>query len=136
MEPNETNPLKDGALTENSRGLGTVTMKMIKERAIEIAAMNGRGASELKPTDYVAANQELTGQPSVTPEEAALEDAPESERWDPVPGSTGQKTPATPSEDEDEEGRSDNEKLVDEGINAAENDNAEQAAKDAAENNL
>jgi osmotically-inducible protein OsmY len=52
----------------------------------------------------------------------ALESAPESERWDPVPGSTGHKVPAAPSADEDEEGRSDNERLVEEGIAGAEHD--------------
>ena len=41
---------------------------------------------------------------------------PEAERWDPVPGSEGRKAPVAPSADEDEEGRSDNERLVDEGM--------------------
>jgi hypothetical protein len=137
METNpETNPLKEGALTENSKGIGTVTLKMIKDRAIEIAWLNGRGASELKPADYVAAKQELTGQPVMEPDEAALEDAPESERWDPVPGSAGHKIPAAASEEEDEEGRSDNEKLVEEGVSEAEEDHARQAGKDAAEKDL
>jgi len=135
METNP-NPLKDGALTENSKGLGTVTVKMIKDRAIEIAWMNGRGAHELKPADYVEAKRELTGQPEVEPQEDALESAPESERWDPVPGSTGHKAPVPDGEDEDEEGRSDNEKLVDEGVSGAEDDQARQAAKDAAKKDL
>ena len=129
-DPPETNPLKEGALTENSKGLGTVTPKMIKDRAIEIAWMNGRQARELKPSDYVAAKQELTGEPEAEPQEDILESAPESERWDPVPGSTGQKVPVAAGEDEDAEGRSDNEKLVDEGIGGAERlDLARQAAE-------
>ena len=132
----ETNPLKDGALTENSKGLGTVTLKMIKDRAIEIAWINGRGANELRPVDYVEANRELTGQPEADPQEAALETAPESERWDPVPGSTGGKVPVAAGEDEDEEGRSDNEKLVEEGVSGAESDLAREAAKDAAQKDL
>ncbi|MDR3460344.1 MAG: hypothetical protein P4N60_23180 [Verrucomicrobiae bacterium] len=132
----ETNPLKDGALTENSNGLGTVTLKMIKDRAIEIAWMSGRPAHELKPSDYVEAKRELTGRSEVTPQEEAIDEAPESERWDPVPGSTGGKVPVAPGEDEDEEGRSDNEKLVDEGVGEADSDQARQAAKDAEKKDL
>ncbi|HSY18115.1 MAG TPA: hypothetical protein VK815_07265 [Candidatus Acidoferrales bacterium] len=132
----ETNPLKDGALTDNSKALGTVTLKMIKDRAIEIAWTNGRGANELRPVDYVEANRELTGQPEADPQEAALEAAPESERWDPVPGSTGGKVPVAAGEDEDEEGRSDNEKLVEEGIAGAESDLAREAAKDEVKKDL
>ncbi len=45
-----------------------------------------------------------------------LESAPESERWNPVPGSSGQKAPSTPSDDEDEDGRSTKERLVTEGF--------------------
>ena len=131
MEPMETNEENEDARPEQPSAAGTPTTKMIKDRAIEIAWMNGRGASELKPADYVAAKLELTGEPAVAPDETVLEDVPESKRWDPVPGSTGQKAPVTPSVDEDEEGRSDNEKMVDEGMNAAENDNAKQAEQDA-----
>lgn len=131
----ETNPLKEGALTENSKPLGTVTQKMIKDRAIEIAWVNGRGANELKPSDYVEANRTLTGQPDADPKEAILEAAPESERWDPVPGSTGGKVEVAAGEDEDEEGRSDNEKLVEEGASGAEADHRLQAENDEAEKN-
>jgi hypothetical protein len=70
------------------------------------------------------------------PAETLLETAPESERWDPVPGSTGHKMPAAPSADEDEEGRSDNERLVDEGIAEAELDQSLQATKAAARKDL
>jgi len=71
----------------------------------------------------------LTGEPDIDPKEAILEAAPESERWDPVPGSTGHKVPSAPSEDEDEEGRSDNERLVEEGIAGAELDKMRQASR-------
>jgi hypothetical protein len=36
------NPLKQGILTENSAGIGTVTRKMVRERAVELAVINGR----------------------------------------------------------------------------------------------
>ena len=117
-----TNPLKQGALTDNSAGLGTVTQRMVRARAAELALANGRSAQEASNGDREEARRGLTGDPETNSNETILESAPESDRWDPVHGSTGGKTPATPSEDEDEEGRSDNETLVDEGIAGAEQD--------------
>jgi hypothetical protein len=128
MKPN---PLKDGVLTENSAGIGTVTRKMVRERAVELAVMDDRSAQEVSKSDWQQAKRELTGQPDMDPKEAMLESAPESERWDPVPGSTGHKVSSAPIEDEDEEGRSDNERLVDEGIAGAELDQMDQATRAA-----
>ena len=128
----KTNPLKEGALTENSAGIGTVTQKIVRERAVELAVINGRSAQEVSKSDWDQAKRELTGASDTDPKEAALESAPESERWDPLPGSTGHKVPAAPSDDEDEEGRSDNERLVEEGIAGAEHDQMLQAARKAA----
>ena len=129
MKPN---PLKDGVLTENSAGIGTVTRKMVRERAVELAVMDDRSAQEVSKSDWQQAKRELTGQPDMDPKDAILESAPESERWDPVPGSTGGKVRVAPSEDEDEEGRSDNERLVDEGIAEAELDQMDRATQAAA----
>ena len=125
------NPLKDGALTENSAGIGTVTRKMVRERAVELAVINGRSMREVSESDWEQAKSELTGEPDMASKETTIESAPESERWDPVPSSTGQKVPVAPNEDEDDEGRSDNERLVDEGIAGAEHDQERQAAKAA-----
>jgi hypothetical protein len=102
------NPLKDGNISENSHGIGTVSA-----------------------ADFEQARQELTGEPDMAPQAETLESAPESERWDPVSGSTGQKVPPAPSDDEDEEGRSDNERLVEEGIAGAEHDHLIQAARES-----
>ena len=124
------NPLKEGALTESSAGIGTVTRKMVRERAVELAAINGRLAHEASKSDWEQARRELTGNSDVDSKEAVLESAPESERWDPIHGSAGHKMPIAPSEDEDEEGRSDNERLVDEGIGEAELDQRRQAARE------
>ena len=126
-----TNPLKDGVLTENSAGVGTVTPKMVQQRAAELAAIDGRPEQDVSTSECEEARRELTGEPDMEPGEAALESAPESERWDPVPGSTGRKALAAPSEDEDEEGRSDNERLVEEGVAEAEHDQRVQAARAA-----
>ncbi|MGD0351764.1 MAG: hypothetical protein ABSB84_15825 [Verrucomicrobiota bacterium] len=124
----KTNPLKEGVLTENSAGLGTVTRKMVRERAVELAVINGRSAQEMSKSDWEQAKRELTGDSDTDANEAALELAPESERWDPVPGSEGHKVPVASGEDEDDEGRSDNERLVDEGIAGAEHDQTRQAS--------
>jgi hypothetical protein len=127
----KTNPLKEGTLTENSAGIGTVTPKMVRQRAVELAVIDGRLAQGVSKSQCEEARRELTGEPDTDQEEAVLESAPESERWDPVPGSTGHKVPAAPSDDEDDEGRSDNERLVEEGVAEAEHDQMVQAARAA-----
>jgi len=125
----KNNPLKQGVLTENAEGIGTVSRKMVRERAVEIAVINGRSAQEASKSDWDQAKLELTGEADIDPQEAILESAPEAERWDPVPGSTGHKAPETASEDEDDEGQSDSTMLVEEGIGEAEHDQRLQAAR-------
>jgi hypothetical protein len=132
----KTNPLKEGALTENSVGIGTVTRDMVHMRAAELAVIGGRSPNHPTMSDFAQAKRELTGEPDIDPKDAILESAPESERWDPLPGSTGHKAPVAASEDEDEEGRSDNERLVDEGIAEAELDQSRQATQAAAKKDL
>ena len=127
------NALNEGLLTEHSGGIGTVTRAMVRERAVELAIINGRSAQEVSKSDWDRAKQELTGESDADPNEAAIESAPESERWDPVPGSPGHKVPVAPSADEDDEGRSDNERLVEEGIEGAEHDQMRQATGDLQE---
>ena len=117
-------------MTENSAGLGTVTRKMVRTRAAELAVINGRSAHEASKSDRQQAQRELTGDSDTDPSEAVLEAASESERWDPVHGSTGHKVPVAPSDDEDDEGRSDNERLVDEGIAGAEHDQRRRATSE------
>ena len=55
---------------------------------------------------------------------------PESERWDPVPGSTGRKARESEGEDEDSEGRSESAQLFEEGVSEAEHDQMFRAAKE------
>jgi hypothetical protein len=57
----KTDPLKQGALSENSAGIGTVTPEMVRERAIELAVINGRSAQEVSALDLEQAKRELTG---------------------------------------------------------------------------
>jgi hypothetical protein len=132
----KTNPLKDGVISENSTGVGTVTRKMVKARAAELAIIDGHLSGEATMSHFAQAKRELTGVPGMDPRDAILESASESERWDPVPGSTGQKVPTAPSEDEDEEGRSDNERLVEGGIAEASIEQSFQATKAAAKKDL
>lgn len=127
----KTNPLKDGALIKNSVGIGTVTESMLRERAIELAVQDGRTALEVSKSDWDQARQELRGTSTGETNQEILESAPESERWDPVPGTSGHKVAPAPSEDEDEDGRSDNQKLVEEGVAEAEEDHERQASRDA-----
>jgi hypothetical protein len=123
------NPLNKGILTENASGIGTVTPEMVEARARELAAIAGRVPSQPSQVDYEQAKRELTGEPDTNAQEAALESMPESERWDPVPGSTERHAPDSLGEDEDNEGRSESAQLVEEGIKEAEHDQMLQAAR-------
>ena len=115
-------------MSEDSNGIGTVTRRMVRERAVELALINGRSPEDVSKSDWEQAKRELTGGLDTDPKTAILEAAPESERWNPVPGSTGHKVPVAASEDEDDEGRSDNERLVEEGAAEAEQDELHQAS--------
>jgi hypothetical protein len=130
------NPLKDGVISENSAGIGTVTRQMVRTRAAELAVIDGLLSSAATKSHFAQAKRELTGVQDEDTNDAILESAPESERWDPVPGSTGGKVRVAPSEDEDEEGRSDNERLVEGGIAEAEIEQSFQATKAAAKKDL
>lgn len=128
----EQNSLTKGILTENSIGIGTVTREMVLKRAHELAMINGHSPNHVLESEFEQAKRELTGGSDIDPKEAALESVPESERWDPVPGSTGHKAPESSDEDEDNEGRGEDERLVEEGVNEAEHDQMLQAARAAA----
>ena len=124
-------PLNEAALIINSTGVGTVTHKMVRERAVELAVIDGRTEQEVSKSDWEQAKRELTGGSDMDPKEALLETAPESERWDPVPGSTGHIMTVPSVDGEDDEGRGFTERLVEEGMLEAEHDQMLQAAKKA-----
>ena len=125
----KTDPSKEAALIINYTGIGTVSRKMVRERATELALINGRSVQDVSATDWEQAKRELTGGSDIDPKEALLEAAPESERWDPLPGSTGHIVPAASIDGEDDDGRSIGEKLIDEGVQEAEHDQMLQAAR-------
>ena len=122
-------PSQEAALIIHSTGIGTVTRKMVRERATELALINGRSIQDVSVADWEQAKRELTGEPDLDPKEALLEAAPESERWDPLPGSTGHIIPVASIDGEDDDGRSIGEKLIDEGVQEAEHDQMLQAAR-------
>jgi hypothetical protein len=121
------NPLNKGIIMENAAGVGTVTSEMIEARARELAAINGRPSSEPSEADYQQAKRELTGEAEMDPQEESSESIPESESWDPVPGSTGRQ--AADSLGEDAEGRSESAQMFEEGVSEAEHDQMRQASR-------
>jgi hypothetical protein len=123
------NPLNKGVLTENASGIGTVTRDMVETRAKELATIAGRIPPEPSETDFEQAKRELTGEPEMRVQEAALESIAESEGWASVPSSMGRHTPDSFGEDEDSEGRSESAQLVEEGTREAEHDQMLQAAR-------
>jgi len=124
------NPLNKGIIMENAAGIGPVTSEMVEARARELAAINGRPSSEPTEADYQQANRELTGEAEMDPQEETSESVPESEGWDPVPGSTGRQAADSLGEDEDAEGRSESAQMFEEGISEAEHDQMLRAAED------
>ena len=76
----KTNPLKEGASTDNSAGIGTVNRKRVRERAVELAIINGRSAQEASKSDWEQAKRELTGERDMDPKELVLESAPKPQR--------------------------------------------------------
>ena len=123
------NPLNKGIIMENADGIGTVTPAMVEARARELAAINGRPSSKPSEADYQQAKRELTGEEEIDPQEENSESLPESEAWDPVPGSTGRQAADSLGEDEDAEGRSESAQMYEEGINEAEHDQMLRAAE-------
>jgi hypothetical protein len=124
------NPLSKGVLSENFAGIGPVSRKMVQDRARELALIGGRALSGVTQADYEQAKRELTGESDLDKQETMLESLPEEMR-DPSPASAGRQVPDAPNEDEDEEGRSEEELIVEQGVNEAEHDQMLQAARKA-----
>jgi hypothetical protein len=127
------NPLNKGIIMENAGGIGTVTPAMVEARARELALINGHGSSGPTEADYQQAKRELTGEEEIDPQEENVESLPESEDWDPVPGSTGRQAAESLGEDEDAEGRSEAAQMFEEGVNEAEHDQMRRAAEEEQE---
>jgi len=128
-----TNPINKGAISDNFTGIGTVSRRMVRERAVELALINGRFAQDVSKADWEQAKRELSGEPDTDPREAVLESVPESEQWNIVPSSDGFHVPELPGEEgEDSEGQSQTAQLFEQGIAEAEHDQMLQAARESA----
>jgi len=121
------NPLNKGIIMENAAGIGTVSAEMVEARARELAAINGH--AEPSEADFRQAKRELTGEAEMDPQEESSEAIPDSDGWDPVPGSTGRQAADSLGEDEDAEGRSESAQMFEEGISEAEHDQMRRAAR-------
>ena len=123
------NPLNKGIIMENAAGTGTLTPAMVEARARELALIDGRDSSKPTEAAYQQAKRELTGEAEMDPQEESSESIPESEGWDPVPGSTGRQAADSLGEDEDAEGRSESAQMFEEGVTEAEHDQMRQASR-------
>jgi hypothetical protein len=131
-----TKPLPAEGLTEYAVEPGNVSPEVLRTRAAELAVINGRLPQDITKADLRQARRELSGGSDVDPADVILEGAPESERWDPVHGSTGEKILVPVNEDEDAEGRSTADQLVAAGVAAAEHQQMLQATRAADKKDL
>jgi hypothetical protein len=118
--------IEEGRLSNRGEGLGTVTEDMVRQRAREIAVINGREDNNVLDGDVEQARRELQGRERQSGANAA-ESVPEDQRWAPVPESVGRKAPTIPAPDEQTVA----EKLVEEGVADAEHDQMIRATRDS-----
>lgn len=124
-------PAPDAA-DESPASLDPVTRGQIDARAHELALISGRTSFEVSPQDYEQAEIEVMGASEMDQQDAVLAAIPEEKRGDPVPGSEQHQMAEAASDDEDDEGRSASEQLVERGVEDAERDQVLQAAIEAA----
>jgi len=117
---------EEGRFTDHGHGLGTVTEAMVRRRARELALINGRQEDQLLKSDLDQARRELTGEEGLEPEPTPAEQLPEDSRWIGVPESVGHQAPVVPAPDE----QTFAEKLVEEGIEEAEQDQMIRAVRE------
>jgi hypothetical protein len=116
---------EEGRFTQRAHGLGTVTEAMVHKRAQELALINGRSRKQVLDSDLDQARRELTGQERLVPEPPPAEQLTEENRWEAVPDDTGAKAPTVPAPDE----QTFAEKLVEEGVEDAEQDQMVRATR-------
>jgi hypothetical protein len=129
-------PLHEAPILIHGSGIGTVSSDMVRNRAEELAVINGREAYDASRSDWDEAMRELTGGDELDPRQTLVESLPESERWDPIPGSASYEAVTVFSDDADDDGRSVGERLCYEGVAEAEHDQMLAAAtKSSSEGN-
>ena len=119
------NRKEEGRFTEHARGLGTVTKAMVRQRAEELAVINGRSRHQVLDRDLEQARRELTGQEGLVPEPTRAEQLPEEDRWESVPESAGGQAPTVLAADE----QTFAEQLVEEGVEEAEHEQMLEATR-------
>jgi hypothetical protein len=120
------NSIEEGRFTAHAHGLGTVTEKMVEERAREIAKINGRRDNQVLDSDLEEARRELTGEEILEPTPTAAENLTEDERWEEVAESKPRRAETVPAPDE----QTFAEQLVEEGVGEAEHDQMREAARE------
>jgi hypothetical protein len=123
------NPLKEGIIAENFKGIGTITQWMVQERAAELAEINDHSTVDYAQQDWEQAKRELTGELEMSPKDHLLYTIPESERWDALTEPSALKAQAVNGDDENDDGQSDGERLVEEGMREAVHDKMLQGAR-------
>jgi hypothetical protein len=123
------NQLNQCHLTENAAGVIIVTRKMVRERAVELASTVGHSAHEVSKAEWDQAKRELMGVSNPQSEESPAESVAESEGWGPAPVSAGHQVPVYSGDDEDDEGRSDTERLVEKGVRDAGRDQMRESVR-------
>lgn len=118
--------IEEGRFTDHGHGLGTATEEMVQARAKEIAVINGREGDQVLDFDVEQARRELQGEERLNPTPTPGESLPESERWNPVPGTRGRKAANLSAPDE----QTFAEKLVEEGVADAELDQQIEAVRE------
>jgi hypothetical protein len=103
-----------GKIVRGTEGLGTVTPRMIEERAREIARSDGRNRPN--DLDRSSAREELTGTGSGS-EKVPTREEPGRD-WEMPLVSTGEKAPTVRPEDD----QSISEELIQEGVEEADHD--------------
>ena len=121
----KTNSLKQGSISVNLSGVGIVTWEKVKQRAAEIALINGRSAHKIHDSDWIEARRELTGEIDEDPLLGF-------ELLGDVATSEPRSGYETPGEDTDQEGHSTSARLVEQGIEEAEHDTMLKAARKTA----
>jgi hypothetical protein len=119
--------IEEGRFSKSGEGLGTVTKRMLRKRAAEIAVINGRDSKHVLDSDIEQARRELQGEERLYPLSTAEEKLPESKRWEPVPGTPGRKRQIVSAADE----QTYEEKLVEEGVADAEHDQQVASARES-----
>lgn len=123
-------PQNEGAIIIHGIGIGAVSRGMVRERATELALINGRPPNEVTKADWDEAMRELTGKGGYESEQPDMKSVPESERWNPNPGSGGHEALVAFDDNEDQDARSIGERLVEEGVEEAGHDQMLAAARE------